>query len=285
VKNVAMSIVAVAGLSAAALAQTNNFTYELRLVSSQVAPNGEIALPASGGTVSFWLEARSRANSLGAGNSNFGVLRATTGPAGQQPAVISVTDSVADTRLGRGLTGGTGTGANAGTALTGRGPGFRAGGTTDSTVSPWHSATQNGTGGAAFPSGTGNAMGAFDSNGDRLYGFDSYTGGSRVGDSDPWITQFPAVPVGEFSGWNRMYAIDVLVSGNSERVINLNFSAYLSSGVRTQDLGGTWLMNITAASPASGSVTGSTSFRVVPTPGAAAVLGLAGLAAARRRRA
>jgi hypothetical protein len=247
-------------------AQTNNFTYELRLVSEQVAPGGQIALPPGGGTIRFWLEARSRANSLGAGNSNFGVLRATTGPAGQLPSRISVVDSVPETRLARGPIGLSGTGANAGTPLTGRGPGFRAGGTTDSTVSPWHSATQNGTGGAAFPSGTGNAMGAFDQNGDRLYGFDAYTGGSRVGESDPWIAAFPPVPIGQFSTWNRMYRVDLVVAPGPTRSIELTYSAYLCSGVRTQDLGGTWLMNITAASPASGSVTGSFSFEVIEAP-------------------
>jgi hypothetical protein len=156
--------IAVAGLAASAVAQTNNFNFELQIapIGGTVANGGQLTLPATGGVVSFWLQGRSTAISLAAGQGNFGVGRATVGPAGQTPAFITVTDAVADTRLARGAIGTTGTGANAGTPLTGRGPLFRAGGTAGSVVSPWHSATANGSGGGLFPSGTNNQMGAFD---------------------------------------------------------------------------------------------------------------------------
>jgi hypothetical protein len=249
-------------LSSRAVAQSNNFTYEARIRSldSTIFPGSVVSVPSEGRTVSFVLEARARANSLAVGNSNFGVARFNTGPTGQSPSAITLTDSVPDSRLRRGLIGAFGTGANSGTPLTGRALGFRAGGTTGAMISPWHSTEENGTGGFAFPSATGNAMGAFDLDGDRIYGFDSYAGGTRAGELDPWIADFPAVPMNEFSAWRTLYHFDVRLAPGADRPINLQATGYVAAGIRVVDLGGSWTMNITPAAPASGSVSAQYSF-------------------------
>jgi hypothetical protein len=268
---------------AAAFSQSNNFTYELRLISDQ-ATSGQICAFGESVTISFWLEARARANSLAPGNANFGVVRAATGPSGLQPSAIQLTDSVAGSRLLRGVVNPSGPG---GFALTGRMPGFRSGGpVTDTTVSPWHSTADNGPNPTPFPSGSNNAFGTFDANGDRLYGFDAYVGPFRTGAINPWIADFPSVPVGQFSAWSRVYKVDLLlVNPSVERFVELNFSAYLSAGVQTQNIGGdTWLMNVSASSPASGSVTGRTSVLICPSPSAATMMALGLCVAGRRRR-
>jgi hypothetical protein len=275
---------AVAGLAASAVAQTNNLSYELRLLGDSVNNGDTVSLPSSGGVVSFWLQARVRANTVAANTSNFGVGRATNGPAGQTPAFISVTDSVADTRLARGQVAADG---GAGFALTGRGPLHRAGGPVDDlTDDAWHSATQNGTGGALFPSATGNQFGAFDQGGDRIYGFDAYIGPSRSGATNPWVGNFPATALGQFSPWANLYRVDVLVSGNSARSVTVNAAAFLSMFTRAQNIGGgTWLANLTSPTTGAASVTApAVTFNVIPTPGAAALVGLGALAAGRRRR-
>jgi hypothetical protein len=245
-----------AGLASVAVCQTNNFTYELRLnpVDPNVVSGGQFFVPPEGATIGFWVEGRARANSLGSGNSNYGVVRASTGPAGQTAAFISVVDSFGSTRLGRSVVTASGPG---GFPLTGRMPLFRSTGPVDSaTPSPWHSATLNGPGATAFPSNAGNQFGAFDLDGDRLYGFDCYVGPSRSGLNNPWLADFPITPEGQFSPWSRLYRVDVLVPDIGARPLVVNAQAYLQAGVRAANIGGdTWLMNLTAAVPASGSAT------------------------------
>lgn len=278
---------AVASLGASVSAQTNNFLFDLRIVpiGEQLAPGGALNLPASGGVLSFWLQGRSTAISLAPGQRNFGVGRASNGPAGQTPAFITVTDQETNTRLSRGSIGITGTGANAGTPLTGRGPLFRTSGTSGGTVSPWHSATENGSGGSMFPSGAGNAMGAFDQNGDRLYGFDCYAGGVLAGEENPYTARgFVEVPIGQASAWYNLYRFDVAVTTNQPRQIVINAAAYMSAFVGFIDLGDSWTGNLSGLATGSRSVTASPFVITPPTPGAAAMVGLGALVAMRRRR-
>jgi uncharacterized protein (TIGR03382 family) len=274
---------ALGGAAAPAMAQGNSFTYELRLVNEQLSRDGLILLPRQGGTVSFWLEARSRANSLLSGNFNYGVLRAGNSPSGQSPAVIQVNDPISPaTRLARGQVSPAGPG---GFALTGRAAGFRNGGPVDdATASPWHSTSENGSGGAAFPSGAGNEFGAFDFSGTRLFGFDAFAGTTRTGATNPWTTQFPAAPVGDFTPWNRMYRVDVqIVDGFTPRNVLVSVGAFLSAGIRTVNSGGTWTMSYAGSGLGGQFVTGSATIPIIPSPSAATVMGL-GLAVASRRR-
>jgi hypothetical protein len=280
---------AVTCLAASAMAQSNDFDYDLRIVeiNGAVGNGGDVLLPAAGGVVSFWLQGRTTANSLAPNRSNFGIGRISAGPTGQTPAFIRVTDSVAETRLGRGSIGASGTGANAGVPLTGRGPLFRTGGTSDSVVSPWHSATQNGTGGRPFPSGTGNEMGVFDQDGDRLHGFDCYGGFQRFGADNAFVAAgFTPNSLGETSVWYNLYRFDVLVSGNTGRSVTLNAAGYVAAFVAFREISaGVWVSNVTG--PAAGSesaIAPAFTFNVIPSPGAAALMGLGALAAGRRRR-
>lgn len=239
-------------------AQTNNFVMELRITSPDVANGGSIVDPSVGDRVRFYLEARATALSLAPGQRNYGVGRVSSGPVGQTPAFIQLTDGLNGSRLLRSEVGAVGTGANAGVPLTGRMNPFRTGGTSAATVSPWHSRDLNGTGGAVFPSGTGNAMGAFDLDGDRIYGFDCYGSGTRAGETNPYLAFWPEVALGAASEWIRVYAFEVRIDAGAFRQIRLDAAGYMSAYTTFIDLGGSWSANLTGSTTGSQSV--STSF-------------------------
>ncbi|MGH7130487.1 MAG: hypothetical protein ACREJO_00870, partial [Phycisphaerales bacterium] len=69
-----------------------------------------------------------------------------------------------------------------------------------------------------------------------------------------------------------------LVAGGSD--IQVVFAGWLRSAGQSQRVGGSWTM--TGGTSVQSSTT--ISFGLVPTPGAAAILGLGGLMAGRRRR-
>jgi hypothetical protein len=274
-------------VASVAWGQTNNFIFDLRIRTDALG-TGSYNLSPAGVSLPFWLEARCMAVTLAPGHANYGVMRASTGPAGQLPSFISVTDSVASTRLARGVVSPNGPG---GFPLTGRAPLYRSGGpVNDSTASDWHSTTLNGPGGAAFGSGTGNQFGAFDLNGDRLHGFDAAASPLRFGATDPWASDFPATPIGEWSPWARLYNFDVLIPQTvGERSITLRAWAFMSAGVLKREVSdGMWLMTVTNANSGSRSVTATeVSFHVPrpwPTPSAATMMALGLCVAGRRRR-
>jgi MYXO-CTERM domain-containing protein len=98
------------------------------------------------------------------------------------------------------------------------------------------------------------------------------------------------VAAGEFSAWTNLYRLVFVPAPNDgtelpDRQVTVSFSGVLNFGsaFAFNETTGSWLLTstagrtITAADPVSATFT-------VPTPGAAALLGLGGLAAFRRRR-
>ena len=288
-KIVLSSIVMAAGLAASAQAQTA-WTFEMRLIA-----DGDAGAPTGPGTafnignaasvtasrIGFWLQARVSQT----GGQNWGITRASL-PAGGGTSFITMTDPAAGSSLSRGS-------VNAANTNWGRGTGFRSGGAATGQ-------TGNAAGSAAFPSGTNNNNGGLDNGGSgsatmRVYGFDAYVGSTRnASDPDniynPWGVNgagntsgadAPFVPVGEFSPWANLYRIWVDISAFDGRAVVLNASALLNGSVQTSDVGGgLYPMQL---SPGQ-TLTAAYTFTVTPTPGAAAMLGLGGLAAMRRRR-
>lgn len=243
------------GVASPSIAQITQFEYELRIRSldPSLANGGGIQVPSSGRTLNFVVEGRARAISLAPGNVNYGVGRLTVGPAGSSaPSQIRVIDNALATVLRRGVVNPSGPG---GFPLTGRARLFRSGGPVgDSQASPWHSVDQNGPQGGLFPSGANNQFGAFDLDGDRIYGFDAYLGSSRTGETNPWLGDFPISAVGQFSLWRELYFFDVVVAPTiTPRSVIIQAGGYMSAAIRAQDIGGgTWIMGLTAAQPGSG---------------------------------
>lgn len=299
-KIVLSSIVAVAGIAASAQAQ---YTFEMRMVAdgmegaptpSAVHPNNWAAYPigdVNNVTVSrigFWLQARVSQTS----GENWGVVRGTSPTGGTSASFITVSDPVGASSMSRGQVGNQGTAQNP-TPIYGRGVGYRSGGTPSGS-------TGNVSGSVPFPGSTGNLNGGLDNNGSgvnmtRLYAFDAFVGGTRNGDGDPsnnpWNVngapgQGDPYPLGQFSDWNNMVHIWIDVGSlDTVRTVTLNALALLNGALLaepTDDSATSWAMRIAVN---NGSVqTAAFSFRVAPTPGAAAMLGLGGLAAMRRRR-
>lgn len=277
---IALSGIVVAGLASAALAQTPVYTFEHRLIPDGAAgaPTGAwtqfaIGNPAAvtATRIGFWLQARVSQT----GGTNYGIGRAGNGAT---PNASFISTSDAGSTLARGA-------INAGGTQHGRGTGYRNGG---SNVGE----TGNAAGSAAYPGSANNQNGGLDSGNRRIYGFDSYVGATRNGVDDgegnfsnPWGVNGgaagAAVPTGEFSPWANLYRFYVDIGTNNGQTVVLNYTVQLNGTLQTQDVGGgLFPLQLGAAQLVNGSYT----FTMVPTPGAAAVLGLGGLVAARRRR-
>jgi uncharacterized protein (TIGR03382 family) len=283
--------------TASALAQ--NYTFQMRLIpdTDPASPGGPTAaLTYTGASrIGFWLQARVSQTS----GENWGITRASS-PAGNNASFISIADPANATSLGRGA-------VNTGGTLFGRGLPYRNGGANSGQ-------TGNIAGSTAFPSSSGNENGALDNGGagflaTRLYGFDSYVGATRAdtdfdsdGDVDdngdgtpenPWgvnggshaanVSGTPWPSDGTFAPWANLYRFYVDIGSLANgRVITVNASALLNGAIQaapTSEGGSTYAMQLSAGQALT------TSFTInVPTPGAAAVLGLGGLALGRRRR-
>lgn len=295
-KIVMSGIVAAAGLVASAQAQTQ-YTFQMRLIA-----DGDAGAPTGLGTaynigdasnvqasrIGFWLQARVSQT----GGQNWGVQRASSPAGGTSASFISVSDPAGSSALSRGS-------VNAANNQYGRGAGYRNGGTSTGN-------TGNAAGSLPFPSGTNNQNGGLDNGGagavtTRVYGFDAYTGSIRSdpdadgdgtyhnpwnvnGTTNPDIANSDPTPValGTFSPWANLYRVWIDVGAlTSVRTVTLNASALLNGSAQTQDVGGgSFPMQLGAGQ----TLTASYTFTVAPTPGAAAMLGLGGLAAMRRRR-
>lgn len=300
-KIVLSSIVAVAGIAASAQAQ-NGYQFEMRLIADGMAgaptsgafPNNFTAFNIGDvnnvqvSRIGFWLQARVGQTV----NQNWGVVRATSPSGGTSASFITVTDPTGGSAMSRGHVGQTGLSAP-GTAAFGRALGYRNGGS--ATGNTGNSGTS-----VPFPGSTGNLNGGLDNGGGgvvttRVFAFDSYVGSTRPGSGDasdnPWGVNggLPSAPVpsdGTMSPWASLYRIYIDVSNlNQVRDVVLNASALLNGAIGanpTDDSFASWAMQLAVN---QGQVVGTSfTFHVAPTPGAAAMLGLGGLAAMRRRR-
>jgi hypothetical protein len=292
-KIVLSSIVAAAGIAASANAQTSGaYTFEMRLI-----PDGAAGAPAGPGStfnignpaavtatrIGFWLQARVSQTA----GENWGIVRASSPAGGTAASFVAVTDAVAG---GSVLTRGS---VNAANTNFGRGSGYRNGGAPTGQ-------TGNNAGNSPFPGSTGNENGGLDNGGAgpvtrRVYAFDAYVGSTRPAPnpdepSQPWNVngaQGAGSPVaqGTFSPWASLYRVWIDIPTNSERDVVVSASALLNGALQaapTDASQASWAMQIAVD---NGVVANATyTFHVVPTPGAAAMLGLGGLAAIRRRR-
>lgn len=282
----AMAAIAAGGVVSIANAQpTGNppgYEYEFRIIA-----DGDVGAPTGPGTlfprttvssqIGFWLQARVRQSV----NENWGITRVSP-PAAPETSFVTVTDSVGSS-LQRGTT-------NSSNTNFGRGSGYRNGG-------PNTGATGNAGGSVAFPGVTNNQNGAIDSGGTRIYSFDSYVGSDRPPQnaddpSNPWGVNgslTPSSPIPSdgvtWSPWASVYRFVVLPTNSlSQRTITLDAYALINGAVavRPTDAG----LSRYAMEVGPGRNMGATySFTYgIPTPGAAALLGMGALTAGRRRR-
>jgi MYXO-CTERM domain-containing protein len=304
-----MAVLSAAGLAAAAFAQpvTQNpagYQYEFRIIADGDA-GAPTSLPVSqrfnrsqtATQIGFWIQARV-AQTI---NENWGIVRVSA-PAAPNTSFISMNDPANSADLNRGGVNNTG-------SVRGRGIGYQTGGANNS-------ATANLAGSAAFPGVTLNENGALDGSGghlNRIYSFDAYVDGTRVdpdadsdGDRDddgdgfaenPWgvngathagdISGTPLASDGQFSPWANIYRFYVLPTGvNTQRTITLDAYAQIQGAIQaapTQTGSSSFAMQV---GPGRSMFAQQYSFvwGNVPTPGAASLMGLGMLAAARRRR-
>lgn len=288
-RNVALSVLAVAGaigaFNAAASAQ---YTFEMRLI-----PDGATGAPTGLGTeypigdpgavtatrIGFWLQARV-AQTL---NQNWGIARFSRPSAAQGggEAFIRVTDGLNAMSISRGT-------VNASDTLFGRGVGYRNGpnGNTNN--------TNTGNAGVNFENGRLDATGP-EGTATMITNIDDYVGSTRTGATNPWGVNGGAASAawpsdGTFAPWANLYRVWIDIYDFTNRSVTIDARGLLNGTVQTQNIGGDlWPMqvNVPAGQVASSIyilTTSEFSFNIVPTPGAAAVLGLGGLAALRRRR-
>jgi uncharacterized protein (TIGR03382 family) len=285
-KATALFVSAVGALAGSAVAQT--YTFEMRLI-----PDGATGAPTGLGTaynigdpgavtatrIGFWLQARV-AQTV---NQNWGIDRFSRPAASQGggEAFVRVNDSANQMSISRGT-------VDSGNTLYGRGVGYRNGpnGNTNNT------STANT--GVNFENGHLDATGP-EGSATMIYNIDDYLGGFRNGSSNPWGVNggtggVPWPSDGTFAPWANLYRFWVDIYDFTDRTVTVDARGLLNGTVQTQDIGGGfWPMqtNVPAGQVATSIYTLTTSafnFHIVPTPGAAAVLGLGGLAAVRRRR-
>jgi MYXO-CTERM domain-containing protein len=260
---IAFALIA-ASLAGSAVAQTS---FEYRLVLNTNGTAGAAAagnnFTTSNTTISFWLQARAARQ----GGDNFGIIRVGLGPT---PADITISG---DATIARGNANSTG-------SRRGRVTSFRF----------------TGTSGGAFEATTGNAPTQTNPNANQgnengfwtpqaINRWDAYLGFQRPNQEDdegnyvnPW-----GAPItdGSFTPWQNIYAFTVNTTNVANNVVPVSARAWGNIGVTTQIVGSN--TNIDAlTTPVFQTLTGSVTF--VPTPGAAALLGLGALAAGRRRR-
>jgi len=306
-KYVALAAFAVAGLAGAAQAQIN-YTFQFRLIPDG-APDAPVPppTPATGvwsqypvtttaTRIGFWVQARVMQD----GGQNWGIGRFSAPPS-PNCDFITVTDAAGGTTLQRGQINV----ATAATPQNGRGAGYRTGGLNVG-------ATGNASGAAAFPGVTNNENGSFDNGSARIYGMDAYVGDTRAdtdgdldGDLDddgdglpenPWRVNGAATPNGAttsgtpvalntWSPWANLYRVWVVpTNSGSERTITLNVSGQLNGTVQaapTAQAGSNFALQLGAGQTLSAQYAFTYG---IPTPGAAALMGVGMVAAGRRRR-
>lgn len=320
------SAIVAAGVAMPALAQQWQYEYRIIADGDAGAPTGAWAqqpFSLSATQIGFWIQARVMMTGATGNQANWGIGRCTA-PGVPNNDFVVISDSVASSLLNRGRIN------SSGTALFGRGSGYRNGGaspTANQNTAAGNNGNNVGAGTVpglmptAFAVGTTNdENGAFDSGNDRIYGWDAYVGGTRnspvFNDPDngptdvvdnntglpvnPWNvngaagpsnanpTANAATPVaqGTFSPWANLYRFVVIVTDTTTpRTVTLNSAAQLNGTVQAAPSsagGNSWAMQL--SSPFQASATYSWTYPPIPTPGVATLLGLGGLAMARRRR-
>ncbi len=267
-KNLALALVAAAGIAAPALAQSTptSATFELRLV-----PQGAASGLANGGStslssVTFFVQGRV---TTAANFNNYGINRwSQASITASSGSTLTRANSSSTTRFGR----------------------FAA-------PAPQNNFTAFASGNSAANSAAGNAPVASTSNdvngriaagGGSIGSIDAYNGFqfAPIAGTDP-IDDPAGNPLAAFnvtngspSAWANLYAFTITANTTGTTTVtaagNINMIALTSF----QDVnGGNWFVaSLTNSTPVS------SSFSFIPTPGAAALLGLGGLMAARRRR-
>jgi MYXO-CTERM domain-containing protein len=257
VKNAAIAIVLAAGIAAPAMAQT---VVELRFepVAGSIGSDVGGVWTTTASTVTFWMQARASRQ----GGDNFGVIRVSNGATA--PSSISV-NGVGN--IARGTVNAT---------RRGRSNAFRAAGTSGG-------AQEGATGNAAGQSGEtnpGNENGFWTAT--SLTRFDAYRGfqaANQDADGNPLTPWGAAITDGSFTAWTNVYAVTVNATafGNS----TISAAAFANIGIAVQAVGSNDVINLL---PSPVATSGSRAISFVPTPAAAALLGLGGLVAGRRRR-
>jgi hypothetical protein len=291
-RNFVVSLVGVAGVACAFVAPVSAqspYSFEMRLVADGTADAPGLGAQYSIGNpaavtatrIGFWLQARV-AQTV---NQNWGINRFSTPGAtqGGGDAFVRVNDSLNQMSISRGTVDVAGT-------LYGRGTGYRFMDVANNNTNTGNSAGpnyENGFLNSAGPEGSANA----------ITGIDSYMGAFRnsTPTDNPWgvnggAASAPWPSDGTFAPWANLYRVWIDIYDFTAREVTVDARGLLNGAVQTQFIGGTfWPMqtNVPAGQVQASIFTLTTStysFSIVPTPGAAAGLGLAGLAALRRRR-
>ena len=257
-----IAIVAAAGLASAAFGQVRptSATYGFRLV-----PQGAASGLTNGGSttltaITFVLQAQA---TTAAGTTNYGVHRMSSG-----------TITAATSTLSRGLSNGTNWGRF-------RGPGLINNFAAQAAGTGSNSATGN----AAALDLASNVNGRFNAGNTVLSQIDAWRGAQTASsdiNGDPVANPFDATLVtdGSPSVWANLYSFTVLANANASSA-GASVTGFLNIAAFYADVGGNWTSDLLAAPT---QVSTSFNWNIIPTPGAAALLGLGGLAAARRRR-
>jgi hypothetical protein len=267
----------------------SGYEFEFRLIA-----DGQVGAPTGPGTlyplsnvatqIGFWVQARVRQSV----NENWGITRVSP-PAAPETSFLTVSDPAGATTMARGST-------NAANTNFGRGSGYRNGGPGNG--SPANTASGNDGGAVAFPGITNNQNGTIDSGATRIYSFDSYVGSTRNpanadDPTNPWGingSQTASAPLPSdgvtWSPWASVYRFVIIPTNvNTQRTITINAFALINGAISVHPTDASLAQYAMEVGPGrSMAADFSFSYGIVPTPGAAALLGVGALAAGRRRR-
>jgi hypothetical protein len=258
------SLAAYASLSPAALGQLTPPTsaeYELRLIT--ITPDNEVMMAPR---LRFWVQARAR---TAVGTTNYGINRwqgsiSITADA----ATVSRATSSSATNFGR----------------------FRAPSPIGNFAAgaPAAPGTNTASGNAAAPGGLNDANGRISSDQQTITGIDAYRGLSfnPIAGTDPVDSPLgnpfasSVVTDGSWSAWATLYAFNVDRVSFPFLVVRATGTVTTMTSVGFQNVnGGQWIATELPMSPPL-----ETGFLLFPSPGTAALLGVAGVVAMRRRR-
>ncbi|CAN5812972.1 hypothetical protein BH11PLA1_BH11PLA1_16920 [soil metagenome] len=302
-KTVLMALLCVAGLSSSALAQTP-YTFESRLVldndpmlaalgidygsrallpglSTGVGITLIARVSSTGTTANYGIAAAGGGGTTAAPNS---IFTHTDGAANGDPAANFQRGFIASTGTNVGLLNYTGLGVAAGLgtqavnfrSLIGSSADTASGNSgtqTAPTNNPYSTGANNANGYIlAALSDSINAMTAQRASVANVDGTNPYRNfGAAGNDAD-------LVAAGNQSAWYGLYHLIFVPSAGTGQV-TVNYAGYLRAGTTANLLGGNWILATSSLGASNASVT-----FLVPTPGAAGLMGMAGLLATRRRR-
>jgi hypothetical protein len=268
VNKIALGIVAVAGIAGATFGQATTptaATYEFRIIST--TPGLEPGAVVNITSARFVIQARATtANNT----TNYGINRLSSGAITSNGTVARASSSSA-TNFGRFRA----------PSPVGNYAGFAGGGSGSNTA----------TGNAATPSAGNDVNGRIAADGSSISGIDAYRGFGfnpiagtdpiEAPEGNPFATS--VVTNGSPSAWANLYAFNYTApNGATQGSVTATGFLNIMSSISFQDVnGGQWIANQLSSVSAAQTFTFSWT---IPTPGAAALLGLGGLVAGRRRR-